>query len=778
MARSLRTEKIQQHTHRPAPVHARMLDAWRFSLPQLLLTLLFTVLTLLPMAWRIEPLPYLLGHSSPIDIVARLPFEYQAGEDAHGLDELEASLFPVYEDVPLSRWMRSVFSPVVGLIEHAADVRDPDALFDHAQAEGLPLTREQAVVLTDFLLQEQNRNLYSDILEPMRRILETWIHPRGVMTEERYQIELEGDSPTTIEVTTGSDRMDTGRLVRISPGAAVGPVGIVEARRLLDRGFYDELWVIRRSVRQVLADLLTAQIEKHPSLVYDEALTRETRIRRRESYLESISRVERGDILLRRGVRATGDDLSRIRAERQAYRAQQGWGIRLLRPLGKGVLLFLVAGTFTGVIFRLHPGHAYVRRVLGVLAVLGLLLVAAAYGLMQAGLPGVFLPVGFVVAVAALLLGTAAGMVTALATGLYLFLLFEGEVGLLGSTLAGGCLLAAFLPGIRFRHNLVPLVNFCGILAAFAILALFLFDGGEPHLDVSGADILTLGEGGDIWIRMFWVYGTWMLTGVLILVALPLFPRLFGECALIQIQDLQDQEHPCLRQLLIEAPSTYHHSLLVGTLAEGAASAIGANALLCKVASYYHDIGKLIKPEYFTENESGISRHEGLAPSISKLIIVNHVRDGVEMARVSGLPRSVIEIIEQHHGTTLVSYFLNRALALAADPDGIDPTAYRYPGPRPRTAEAAIIMIADSVEAASRSLEQAAPAQIRKMVHGIILGKLQDRQFDESPLTLRDLDKIEDAIVHLLASMLHSRTKYPGAAAGERKKEDRPSRRI
>lgn len=773
MARSLRTEIIQQHTHRTAPAHARVLGAWRFSPRHLLGALLFTLLTLLPSLWRIEPLPYHLGHSSPTDIVARLPFEHQPGDDPEGLEELR--LFPMYEEVPLSRWMRVVFSPVVGLIEHAADVRDPDTLFAYAEQEGIPLTREQAMTLTDFLLQEQNRNLYSDILEPMRRILEAWLHPRGVMTEERYQAELEATDTPTIEVTTGSEREEFGRIIRILPGGGVGPVGAAEARRLLDRGFYDELWVIRRSVRQVLADLLAAQIERHPSLVYDEALTRETGMRRREAHVESLGRVARGDILLRRGERATGADLARLRAERHAFRMDQGLTLRLLRPLGKGVLLFLVAAVFAGMFARMRP--ACTNRVLVAVAGLGLLLVAGAYVLMHMGLPGVFLPVGLLVAVAALLLGSMAGVLVTFAAGFYLFILYEGQVGLLGATLAGGGLLSAYLPNVRFRQNLIPLVNVCGILAALVMLALFLFDGGVPSFDVFGEGLFDFAGGGDVWIRMFWVYMTWMLTGVLILLLLPLVPRLFGECTLIQIQDLQDQEHPCLRQLLIEAPSTYHHSLLVGTLAESAASAIGANALLCKVGSYYHDIGKLIKPEYFTENESGISRHDGLAPSISKLIIINHVRDGAEMARVSGLPRSIIDIIEQHHGTTRVTYFLNRAIALAEDPDDIDPASFRYPGPRPRTAEAAIIMVADSVEAASRSLEQAAPAQIRKMVHGIILAKLEDRQFDESPLTLSDLDKIEDAIVHLLASMLHSRIKYPGAS-GSGKKEDRPSRRT
>jgi len=260
---------------------------------------------------------------------------------------------------------------------------------------------------------------------------------------------------------------------------------------------------------------------------------------------------------------------------------------------------------------------------------------------------------------------------------------------------------------------------------------------------------------------------------MLLTVLLPMIERAFGAATNVTLLELSDQENACLRRLVLEAPGTYHHSVVVGNLAEAAAERIGANPLLSRVASYYHDIGKIVKPEYFTENDTGRSRHDDLAPTISTLIITAHVKDGVEMGRAYELPRAILDIIEQHHGTGKVGFFRRRALEQADDPDEVPESAFRYPGPRPRTREAAIVLLADSVEAASRSLAEPAPAHIERLVHRIVSEKLMDGQLDDSPLRFRDLRAIEESFARTLNAMYHSRVRYPDGDAPRGRKAAR-----
>jgi hypothetical protein len=217
----------------------------------------------------------------------------------------------------------------------------------------------------------------------------------------------------------------------------------------------------------------------------------------------------------------------------------------------------------------------------------------------------------------------------------------------------------------------------------------------------------------------------------------------------------------------MEAPGTYSHSLLIGSIAEAAAEAIGRNGLLCRVGAYYHDIGKINKPGYFVENQLGsISWHKELSPAMSQLIISGHVKDGVELAREYGLPSVLWQFIETHHGVTLVEYFYNEAMKQHGQKDSPDTPppsegAFRYPGPRPRTKEAAIVMLADSVESAARSLSEATPTKIEAVVHNMAMKRLQDGQFDECDLSLREISQIEASMCKTLTAHYHGRIAYP-----------------
>jgi hypothetical protein len=266
-----------------------------------------------------------------------------------------------------------------------------------------------------------------------------------------------------------------------------------------------------------------------------------------------------------------------------------------------------------------------------------------------------------------------------------------------------------------------------------------------------------------------------LLAAVVVSAVLPLLESIFKFTTDIKLLELASLNHPLLRQLVVHAPGTYHHSMLVGTLAETGAEAIAANALLARVASYYHDIGKMLTPEYFVENQMGReNKHDRLSPSMSALIITAHVKDGIKLAKEYKLPQRIIDIIPQHHGTNLITYFYNKAKELE-DPtvQQVQEADYRYPGPKPQTREAAIVMLADKVEASSRVLSEPTPQRIKSLVQRVVNSVFMDGQLDECDLTLRDLQKINDAFVRTLIAIYHHRIEYPTVESAEMKRRTR-----
>ncbi len=257
-------------------------------------------------------------------------------------------------------------------------------------------------------------------------------------------------------------------------------------------------------------------------------------------------------------------------------------------------------------------------------------------------------------------------------------------------------------------------------------------------------------------------------TGFLVAGSLPFIEKLFGVVTDISLLELSDISHPILQELVRRAPGTYSHSITVATISETAADAIGANGLLCRVGAYFHDIGKMLKPQYFVENMTAgqPNRHDQLNPAMSTLIIIGHVKDGVDLAAQHNLPQPLVDFIEQHHGTTLVEYFFRTATKQAtALPEErrpvVEESAFRYPGPRPQTREAAVMMLADACESASRAISEPTPKRIETLVHDLAMKRLLDGQFDECALTLSELAIVEDSLTKSLIGIHHGRIKYP-----------------
>jgi putative nucleotidyltransferase with HDIG domain len=291
---------------------------------------------------------------------------------------------------------------------------------------------------------------------------------------------------------------------------------------------------------------------------------------------------------------------------------------------------------------------------------------------------------------------------------------------------------------------------------------------------------------------------TGLFTGVAVVGLLPVLESLFKRTTDITLLELTDYNHPLLRRMQLEAPGTYHHSLVVAQLAENASNAIGANPLLARVCALFHDIGKTAHPSYFTENQrDGHNPHDDHTPADSAQIIKRHVSDGVELAARHRLPRAVIDVISQHHGTTLVRYFYDQAVTLARAPSAPtvnpaaqipaagstsfqisnpksqippipDTAAFRYDGPRPQFKESAVISLADGIEAASRSLRSADAAQLTALIDKIVLNRIAEKQLDEAPLTFEDIARIKNSFQFTLLNMLHARVAYPAIEPASR----------
>ncbi len=328
-------------------------------------------------------------------------------------------------------------------------------------------------------------------------------------------------------------------------------------------------------------------------------------------------------------------------------------------------------------------------------------------------------------------------------------------IGTLALIIVGVGVMVWRLDEIRHRNSLVTTAIIDAIAMAGGMIVVSLID--RP---ISEATLLHAGYDAG------WAAAGGLTVGFVALGLLPTIERLFDITTGMTLIELRDSKQPLLRELQQRAPGSYNHSLNVATIAEAAADAIGSDGLLTYVGALYHDIGKINKPEYFVENQfGGPNKHDKLSPAMSLLVIVGHVKDGVEMAREYGLPRKLVHFIEAHHGTTLVEFFYNRAKKQAEkvggeDKDGPSEFEYRYPGPRPRTKEVAILMIADAVESATRTLAEPTPSRIDALVRAIANKRLTDGQFDECDLTLRELQLIVDSVSKTLASIYHGRISY------------------
>lgn len=363
----------------------------------------------------------------------------------------------------------------------------------------------------------------------------------------------------------------------------------------------------------------------------------------------------------------------------------------------------------------------------------------------------------------AILVGTAPAVLSALIVSVLFGIIQGNSIEFQLIAFISGVTGSYFSANIRKRSKLVRAGLVAGGTAAVAGAMIAALNNFSPGL-IGQQIVLTLIVGA--------------LTGIVSVGVLPIFEQAFKITTEITLLELTDFNHPLLRRMQIEAPGTYHHSLMVANLSENAAARIGASPLLCRVACFFHDIGKLVKPEYFTENQQdGINPHDQKNPSMSALVIKAHVKEGVELARKHKLPRVIVDVIRQHHGTGLIQFFYYQAQQIQDDGQTtlpfesktgrgrekkkVDESTYRYDGPKPAFKESAIILFADSVEAASRSLKKVTQPAVEELIDNIFRARIEDGQLDECPLTFQELNQIRNSFVYTILNMLHARVEYP-----------------
>ncbi len=721
-------------------------------------------------AWT-PPFSYRLGYIPRRDIITRVDFSvFDKEATDRKREEARRSVVPIYKNdpQPLVQLRQELTDRVSQLVlAESFDKVDKQIWSEFAKmdAPAADQTR-QFDALKSFFTGAMNSNRFSEALRDALAPLET-----SGMFREKVHADSQG-SPTQIRVRQGEGGPLT--LVEISE-VRIANIGIKLKNRL------EEAFRVKggdNSASTVVADLAFHWLYDHrklpETLALDGEASKQEADRLAAEVPDQTHKYTSGvDELVPAGTPLEDEELKLLKQEHDAWCQQLGVGRLLsytLAKFGMYVALAILCGFY---IYHRRPALLTDLRKFATLVSAVVITVALCSAADDATWSAEIIPLllfGMTAAIAyekelALLLAASVSLIVAfsLEQGL-------GEFVILVASAAAAILL---LKRIRSRTKLIYVGAVSGAVVVLTTIGVgtvvgHAFGASNVALNLTA---FTSNLVSDPYLPTLLASALWFgfcaqLAGLLMTGLLPFIERMFDVQTDISLLELGDVQHPLLQELVRRAPGTYNHSINVASIAETAAEAIGVNGLLVRVGAYFHDIGKMLKPAYFVENQgSEGNRHESLQPAMSTLVIIAHVKDGVDLARQHGLPQSIIDFIEQHHGTTLVEYFYRREAAkrIESDPDAgeLDESTFRYPGPKPQTKEAAVLMLADVVESASRALSDPTPARIESLVHDLALKRLLDGQFDECGLTLSELKTIEDSLVKSLTAVYHGRVRYP-----------------
>jgi putative nucleotidyltransferase with HDIG domain len=700
----------------------------------------------------VPPQPYHLGDIPPRDVTARVQFE-KLDEKATAEAREQARKLAVawYEQDPTAiAQLRAKLENDVSQIVAAEDFAAAEPLwseFEPKLAEGTPTpTLEERQLqferFREALKAEGALDAFKKSLADSTRLLEQ----NGVLDA------LPADHDANFERIAVRQKGSTG----FEPAVLVNDVLKENATTQLQKSLEQKMPSLEVAQR-VFAYL---QPKLPVTLTRDVEATRAEQQKAADAVLPKTTVFPPGSVLAHAGrvdepietAPLDNEELALIHLEHMAHVAQHSWrdkAARSLAVLGMYVALYVLCG------FYVYYREPRVANELSRLAILLSMVVVTVTLMIVTSIDwrAEVIPLmlfGMTIAIAydrefALLLSAAVTLIATHALGLDL----NDAVVMLATTV--GAILC--LGRVRTRSKLLSVGFVAAGVAALTTLGVGTLEG-QPLLPL---------------VRTAALWALWaVIAGAFLTCLLPLVERLFGVQTDLSLIELGDPAHPLLQELVRRAPGTYNHSITVASLAEKAAESIGARGLLVRVGAYFHDIGKMLKPGYFVENQGqGDNRHQSLLPAMSTLVIIAHVKDGADLARQNGVPEPIIDFIQQHHGTTLVEYFYRQAAERSSkgnDIDGsnvVDESSFRYPGPKPQTKEAGILMLADAVESASRALVEPTPARIESLVDDLSRKRLLDGQFDECGLTLEEVDKIGQSLVKSLTAVYHGRVKYP-----------------
>ena len=679
------------------------------------------------------------GQKAPATLVASIPFNCEnISETSFARSKAAAAVAPVFriDPAPAQRALQHITTLTSRLSDyHNASTNQQSQLEQSIQdlLIGTDLTAQQLLKACPLNQLEAFQQNMSNTLQ---NVMQT-----GILSDEIRMTLFQGQ--TTRKLTLVSDTENqTVALHQI--------LSLQQAQNQFAAAF-------KKDRCHAIAPLIAKRLIQ-PNLTYDDTLTTQSRQDATQSIKPSIQSYPIGTLLVRAGEPVTPQTLLLLQAHARQLLEEKDLTERRLEAVGQSILL-LAALIATAILLRLvSPNLIHQTDKLILLTLLSLFTLGFARLLTYLSLQTTLIPTStliylmphaFAVLMAAILLnGSAAlalGFWTSLATAIYFdqsFIVFSlGIFTTLTATTAAR--------NVHRRSNLYKAGAWiAAINILFASITAIL---NQPTLSILTGQLLS-------------ALLSAALATILTLLLIPLFEKCFRITTDITLLELSDMGHPLLQKMAIQAPGTYHHSLMVATLAQNAAETIGANSLLVRVCAYYHDIGKMAKPEFFAENiQENNNPHDDLSPHMSALVIISHVKEGLALAKRHKLPAPILDAIEQHHGNGLIHFFYNKAkeqLEETNSTDTLNEADFRYGGAPARTPEMAILSLTDAVEAASRSIKKPTPQKITNLVNDIFSIKLRDGQLDHAQLTMAQINTIKDSLIFSLSNMLHGRVAY------------------
>ncbi len=704
----------------------------------LLLAVAALVTALFPPLERMEVERYRPGDVAEVDVFAQVPFEVPKtlAELERDRSEARSAVPPTFDYVPLAAdTMAARLTDFFSQADSARLTRDTASLHEVLRAKSIAVQPAQVALLAEDGVFDLVRRL---ALRAAREIL-----PGGVADNSDLQ------SVTTDNITVRQVTEASGRPAGVTAGErSVSMDGVLSSRAFFERAVGLLPGTATPDVQEILRLILIQHIEYTYRL--NVAATELDRDAAARSVAVSKEDVLQGQSLVRAGDPITPERLERLTAYEDELRIRsllEDGGVQWLPVLGAALLNVLILLVFALLVFFFRPEHYANFRWVSLLAILAMAYFVIAKLIAANDLPTELLPIAFVGLVVAVLWDGRMALVMVMVLSVLTAAqdAFEG-FPILATTLVGGSAAALSVRAVRRRAQTWIFVAIIAASYGAVLTAFWLLGEREP----SGF-MVALGAAA----------GNAILSSVLAMGFVPVFELFTGITTDQTLLEWADPNRSLLKRLSMEAPGTYAHTINVANLAESACNVIGANGLLCRVGVYYHDVGKMVRPFYFVENQPDrMNPHDRLKPDVSAAIVKEHVIEGLKLAREAKVPEVVAAFIPEHHGTQRIGFFWEKAREEYGE-DALDPDDYSYPGPKPQSKETTIAMLADSVESATRALQDPTPERIRELMGSIVASKIRDGQLDESPLTMREITQVEEQFVKVLASVYHQRIDYP-----------------